>query len=66
MFVDLKSKLFILLLIFSTVIIANCAIPKWNYYNAGEDWPKSCQSGLQAPLDITGPFKYQSKSINYY
>lgn len=61
MFVDLKSKIFLLLLIFTTLLSTNCNVPKWNYYKQGQDWPESCQSGLQAPIDIIGPFKFQSK-----
>lgn len=61
MLLDINTKIFILLLIFySSTKITKCTIPKWNYYKNGEDWPNSCRKGLQAPIDVVGPFKYRS------
>ena len=57
MFADLKSKIFLFLLILSLTYTK--IMPSWNFEKGGEDWPKSCKNHNQAPLDLAAPFQFK-------
>jgi len=38
---------------------------KWDFNKGGQDWPDSCKTGDQAPIDISKPFEYKSNLISY-
>lgn len=54
---DPKTQMFLLLLIFS--FASSKMMPKWNFDKGGEDWPKSCRTHDQAPIDIAAPFEFK-------
>jgi carbonic anhydrase len=69
---NVKSKLFILLLIYATQIMFFCVEKvrtgkvNWDYNKGGEDWPETCKRGDQAPLDISQPFKFKKSEISFH
>lgn len=61
MLMDLKTKIFLLLLILS--LTSSKIMPSWNFDKGGEDWTKSCRNHNQAPLDIAAPFQFKGNFI---
>jgi carbonic anhydrase len=58
-----RSTSFILI---TALILNTIRIQAWNYKSAGGDWENSCHTGLQSPINITGPFVYKKQNIEFF
>lgn len=56
----INSKLFLILLLLSNLILCS----SWDYNKGGEDWPESCKTPDQSPIDLSHPFEYRSNLFN--
>jgi len=43
--------------------VSNSSSSKWDFEKGGQDWPESCKTAEQAPIDISKPFDYKSKNL---